>query len=94
MYNLFTQRAKMTQEFVCDSCMRRGHHIYKDIWVPYPTRPEILTCVREAGNDADPYSVAMINSSITVVGHESMAEEGTLEDSAPCGLGTAESCLK
>ena len=63
----------MTQEFVCESCVR-GHHIYKDIWVP--------------GNDADPYSVAIINSSMrmTVVGHESMAEEGTLEDSALCGL--------
>ena len=83
----------MTQEFVCESCMR-GHHIYKDVWVPDPMRPEVLTCVREAGNDADLYSVAMINSSMTVVGHESMAEEGTLEDSAPCGLGTLESCLK
>ena len=93
MYNLFTQREKMTQEFVCESCMR-GHHIYKDVWVPDPTRPEVLTCVREAGNDADPYSVAMINSSMTVVGHESMAEEGTLEDSTPGGLGTAESRLK
>ena len=93
MYNLFTQRAKMTQEFACESCMR-GHHIYNDIWVPDPMRPEVLTCMREAGNDADPYSVAMINSSMTVVGHESMAEEGTLEDNAPCGLGTAESHLK
>ena len=65
----------MTQKFVSESCMR-GHHIYKDVWVP------------------DPYSVAMINSSMTVAGHELMAEEGTLEDSAPCGLGTAESCLK
>ena len=93
MYNLFTQRAKMTQEFVCESCMR-GHHIYKDVWVPDPMRPEVLTCMREAGNDANPYSVAMINSSMTVVGHESMTEEGTLEDSAPCGLGTAETRLK
>ena len=83
----------MTQEFICESCMR-GHHIYKDVWVPDPMRPEVLTCMREAGNDADPYSVAMINSSMTVVGHESTAEEGTLEDSAPCGLGTAESRLK
>ena len=31
---------------------------------------------------------------MTVVGHESMAEEGTLEDSASCGLGTEESHLK
>ena len=53
-------------------------------------RPELLTSMREAGNDADPYSVAMISSSMTVVGHESMAEEGTLEDSASCRLGTAE----
>ena len=29
---------------------------------------ELLTCMREAENDADPYSVAMINSSMTVVG--------------------------
>ena len=71
MYNLFTQCAKMTQKFVCESCMR-GHHTYKDVWVPDPMRPEVLTCVREAGNDPDPYSVAMIN-----VGHELMAE-GTL----------------
>ena len=83
----------MTQEFVCESCMR-GHHIYKDAWVPDPMMAEVLTCVQEAGNDADPYSVAMINSSMTVVGHESMVEEGTLKDSAPCGLGTAESRLK
>ena len=49
----------------------RGHHIYKDVWVPDPMRPEVLTCVREreTGNDADPYSVAMVNSSMTVVGH-------------------------
>ena len=33
----------------------------------------------------------MIDSLMTVVNHESMAEEGTLKDSAPCGLGTAES---
>ena len=83
----------MTQEFICESCMR-GRHIYKDVWVPDPMRPEVLTCVREAGNDVDPYSVARINSSMTVVSHESMAEEGTLEDSALCGLGTAESRLK
>ena len=81
----------MTQKFVSESCMR-GHHIYKDVWVPDIMRPEVLTFVREAGND--PYSIAMINSSMTVAGHELMAEEGTLEDSAPCGLGTAESCLK
>ena len=31
---------------------------------------------------------------MTVVGRESMAEEATLEDSAPCGLGTEESRLK
>ena len=49
----------------------RGHHIYKNVWVPDPMRTEVLTCVREAGNDADPYFVAMINSSRTVVGHES-----------------------
>ena len=54
---------------------------------------EVLTCVREAGND-DPYSVAMINCSMSVVGHELMAEEGILEDSALCGLETAESRLK
>ena len=49
----------------------RGHHIYKDVWVPDPMRPEVLTCVREreTGNDADPYSVAMVNSSVTIVGH-------------------------
>ena len=93
MYNLFAKRAKMTQEFVCESFIR-GHHIYKDVWVPDPMKPEVLTCVREAGNDADPYSVAMINCSMTVVGHELMAEEGTLKDSALCGLGTAESHLK
>ena len=34
--------------------------------------------MRKVGNDADPYSVAMINSSMTVVGHESTAEVGTL----------------
>ena len=50
----------MTQEFVCESCMR----VYKDVWVPDPRKPEVLT-----GNDADPYSVAMVNSSMTVVGH-------------------------
>ena len=80
----------MTQEFVCESCMR-GHHIYKDVWVP---DPEVLTCVREAGNDADPYSVAVINSSLLAMNLLSIAEKGTLEDSAPCGLGTAESRLK
>ena len=42
----------------------KSHHIYKDVWVPDPMRPELLTCVREAGNDADPCSVAMINCSI------------------------------
>ena len=57
-------------------------------------KPEVLTCVREAGNDADAYSVAMINSLMTVVGHESMAEKRTREDSALFGLGTAESRLK
>ena len=56
--------------------------------------PEVLKCMREAGNDGDPYSVAMINFPMTVVGHESMAKEGTLEDSAPHGLRTAESRLK
>ena len=71
----------------------RGHNIYKDVWVPDPMKPEVLTCVREAGND-DPYFVAMINCSMSVVGHELMAEEGILEDSALCGLGTAESRLK
>ena len=80
----------MTQEFVCESCMR-GHHICKD--VPDPMRPEVFTCVQEAGNDANPYSVAMMNCSMTVVGHESMAEEGTLEDSATCGHQTADSHL-
>ena len=49
-----------------------------------------IDCVQEAGND----SVVMINSLMTVVSHESMAEEGTLEDSALCGLGTAEFHLK
>ena len=83
----------MTQEFVCESCMR-SHHIYKDVWVPDPIRGEVLTCAREAGNDADPYCVTMISCSMTVVSHESMAEEGTLEDNASCGLGTAESRLK
>ena len=82
----------MTQEFIFESCMR-GHHIYKDVWVPDPMKAEESTCVRETGNDADPYSVAMINSLMTGVSHESMAE-GTLEDSAPCGLGTAEFHLK
>ena len=72
MYNLLTECAKMTQEFVRESCIR-GHHIYEDARVPHPMRPEVLTCVREAGNDADPYSVAMTNCSIAVVGHESMA---------------------
>ena len=91
--NLFTQCAKMTQEFICESCMR-GHHIYKDVWVPDPMKPEVLTCVREPGNYADPYSVAMINCSMTVVGSELIAEEETLEDSGRCGLGTAESRLK
>ena len=83
----------MTQEFVCGSRMK-VYHIYKDVWAPDPMRPEMLTCMREVENDADPYSFAMINYSMNVVGHESMAEEGTLEDSAPCGLGTAESRLK
>ena len=83
----------MTQEFVCESCMK-GHHIYKDICVLDLMRPEVLTCMREAGNDADPYSVEIINCSMTVVGHDSMVEEGTLEDSASCGLGAAESRLK
>ena len=69
VYNFFTQRF-FTQEFVCESCMR-CHHFYKDVWVPDPMRSEVLTCVREAGN-ADHYSVAMINSSMTVVGHESV----------------------
>ena len=46
--------AERTTLFVFESCVRR-HHTCKDIWVP--------------GNDADPYSVAMINSSMTVVGH-------------------------
>ena len=67
----------------------RGHHIYKDVWVPDSMRPELLTCVREAGNDTYPYS--MINCSMTIVAHETMAEEGTLEDSASYGLGKAES---
>ena len=57
-------------------------------------KPEVLTCVREAGNDADHYSVAMINCSMTVVGHELLAEEKSLGDSVPCGLETAESRLK
>ena len=83
----------MTKEFNCESCIR-GHHIYKDVWVLDSIRPEVLTCMQEAGNDADPYSVTMINYLMTVVSHESMAEEGTLEDSAPCGLGTVESHLK
>ena len=61
----------MTQEFVYESFMR-GHHIHKDVWVPDPMRPEALTCMREAGNDADPYSV---NSSMTVIDHDLMAEE-------------------
>ena len=54
---------------ICIYCMK-GHHIYKDVWVPDPMRPEILTCMQEAGNDADPYSVARINSLMNVVGHE------------------------
>ena len=83
----------MTQEFVCESRVK-VYHIYKDIWVPDLMRPEILTCMREAGNVADPFSLATINSSMNVVGHESMAEEGTLEDSTPFLLRTAESHLK
>ena len=83
----------MTQDFVCESCMR-AYHFYKDVWVPDPMRPELLTCVREAGNDSDPYSVEIMNCSMTVVGHELTAEKETIEDSALCGLGTAESHFK
>ena len=42
VYHLFIQRAKITQEFVCESCMR-GHHIY--IWVSDSMRAEVLICV-------------------------------------------------
>ena len=70
----------MTQELICESCMSIFN---KDVWFPDPMRPEILICMREAGN-----------SSMIGVGDESMAEERTLEDSALCGLGTAESHLK
>ena len=49
-------------------------------------RHEVLTCMQEAGGDADPYSVAMINSSMSVVGHESMAEEGHLKIRLHVGL--------
>ena len=35
----------------------RGHHVYKDIWTPYPG--EILTCKEELGNIHDLYAVAV-----------------------------------
>ena len=37
----------------------RGHHVYKDIWIP--TLREILVCKREPNNEKDPNAVAIIS---------------------------------
>uniref|UniRef100_A0A1X7TX07 HIRAN domain-containing protein n=1 Tax=Amphimedon queenslandica TaxID=400682 RepID=A0A1X7TX07_AMPQE len=56
--------------FVYDSVIR-GHHIYKEIWIPL--LGEILSCEVEPGNIFDPYAVAIKRSCIygdnATVGH-------------------------
>ena len=46
--------------------MIRGHHVYKEIWIP--VEGEILSCMREVGNSHDPMAVAVKKGS-DVVGH-------------------------
>ena len=46
--------------------MIRGHHVYKEIWIP--VEGEILSCMREVGNSRDPMAVAVKKGS-DVVGH-------------------------
>ena len=46
--------------------MIRGHHVYKEIWIP--VEGEILSCMREVGNLHDPMAVA-VKKGTDVVGH-------------------------
>ena len=46
--------------------MIRGHHIYKDIWIPFIG--EILRVEQEANNTTDRFAVAVVRDE-TVVGH-------------------------
>ena len=46
--------------------MIRGHHVYKEIWIP--VEGEVLSCMREVGNSRDPMAVA-VKKGGDVVGH-------------------------
>ena len=44
----------------------RGHHVYKDIWIP--VTGEELICQHEIGNLRDPFAVSVLKGA-TIVGH-------------------------
>lgn len=46
--------------------MVRGHHVYKEIWMP--VEGEVLPCTRDVGNSRDPMAVA-VKKGADVVGH-------------------------
>ncbi len=48
------------------SCVIRGHHIYKSIWLPYTE--ERLSVEIEGGNTHDFYTVSMIRDD-SIIGH-------------------------
>ena len=58
-----------SSRFLYESVVRgpvRGHHVYKDFWVPI--EGEVLQCSRETSNWHDPFAVAILKDG-TVVGH-------------------------
>ena len=61
-------------------CVRRGFHVYKDVW--RPVIGEELRCQREEDNPRDPYAVAVTKSctgvgGVEVVGHVPRSKYGS-----------------
>lgn len=66
LFSAFVSEKWLLASFTLDFCVQ-GYHAYKDISTS-PTG-EILTCKNEFGNIVDPYAVAVVSSSDTIVGH-------------------------
>ena len=49
--------SRAMEMFVLSSCVR-GHHVYKNIWLPHVG--EELICTPEFGNETDPHAVATV----------------------------------
>ena len=54
------------ESFVLECCVR-GHHIFKNVWLPQIG--ESLTCKPEFGNVFDMYAVAVVKDEEITVGH-------------------------